>query len=187
MYTFHVPQEEVLFYRNYSFSPKYDVTLHISNDGFNEITDREIDHEHFASMTMESFMLNLREHSYSFLDYLELYSWLTGLKGYGILTAHGESVNGRWIYYDDGITRNVQGWITENDGKYLAILLNICNPSSAEIRSEKSIVIVPNGVYSEFEADFGNFNIEFYVPRTGYVDGYTIGDELRQLREKGIV
>jgi len=74
-----------------------------------------------------------------------------------------------WQYEDDGTIHSVQEWIDEQDGKYLALLLNVCNPLNLDVQSQSSILFVPDNEYSIF-LQGREVNVRMYVPGIGYID-----------------
>ena len=60
--------------------------------------------------------------------------------------------------------------------------MTCCNPLSLEVHSRRSIVLVPNFIFSEARQEEGETIVEMYVPGKGYIDSYTIDYELEQLK-----
>lgn len=112
-----------------------------------------------------------------------LWKRLKGLDRMAILSAHGH-FDGRWLFDDGEREYPVQRWINQQDGKYSALLINCCNPGRQAISSKKSLVLVPNKVYSIFDHLRGDVQIELYLPGSGYIDEIVIEDEIRQLKRK---
>ena len=100
----------------------------------------------------------------------------------GILFAHGGDVGGKWNYYNEDKSFPIQSWINKMDGKYKALIMSSCNPGRLEINSQKSPVLVPNEVYSGALVNDGKVQTELFLPEIGYVDHYTIEDEMVRLR-----
>jgi len=71
----------------------------------------------------------------------------SGLDGIAILGAHGDYKNGEFVYLDhEDETKPVEDWVLENDGKYAALFLFVCNGESARIQPAKhSLLVVPEG------------------------------------------
>jgi hypothetical protein len=69
------------------------------------------------------------------------------------------------------------------DGKYKALILNVCNPRNNSIKSKKSIILHPNGVISNRLLAQEVVPIELFLPGIGYIDSYMIEEEVKKLRE----
>jgi len=67
-----------------------------------------------------------------------------------ILHAHGkEHKKFKWYFIDKGHAKSVLKWVREKDGKFDLIILIVCNPGKLkEIRTKKSLLIMPNNVFS---------------------------------------
>jgi len=131
-------------------------------------------------------------------EYLHIYSQLTGINNLAVLDAHGDSKDGKWIFTDEENqpSRDIQRWIQLHEKNHHAIALGVCNPGEHEVTSNKSILIYPItdltlnlfGEVHPFEKQgpkgLGANIFQFYVPKIGFVDDYTIDYELTQLREK---
>ena len=124
--------------------------------------------------------------------YIELYGQLKKLKRIAALDAHGYS-NGEWKLSEGShgeIKRPVQDWIDENDGKYSALVLRVCNPGHHTPRSKRSILVVPDSIVGNFDPsthELINDREDIYsliVPKIGEVDSYTIEYEIEKLRKK---
>jgi len=59
-----------------------------------------------------------------------------------------------------------------------------CNPFGHEIKSKRSCIFASNYNYSPALRIEGFGQTELFLPREGYVDGYTVDYVLRQMREK---
>jgi hypothetical protein len=140
--------------------------------------DEEIDLETHVKIILENFINKNPEHK----KLIELYTKKQNLKGTAILSAHGESVDGRWKYNDGEHDFLVQGWINAKDEQYGLLIIHSCNPEGDEIQSKKSAVLVPNVVYNEFKHLQGLVNIELYIPGMKYIDSYTTEHSLKQLK-----
>ncbi len=117
-------------------------------------------------------------------DYVNMYSKVTGLEGFGLLYAHGvDSVKG-WRFSDCNKSHSVQRWINEMDGRYNALVIDVCNPKSRRVYSKKSLVVAPNGVYSGLRQCVGMVQVELFVPKIGYLDGYIFDAELEDLKRR---
>ena len=117
-------------------------------------------------------------------EYVKLYSKSIGLEKLGCLAAHGDDESGKWIYEDQGEEKLVQDWINEQDGKYSALLLCVCNPSGQEIESKKSIVLAPNYTFGTVVQMQEGGQIDLYVPKKGYIDSYLFDEEIKELGDK---
>lgn len=122
----------------------------------------------------------------SIKNFVGLYGKLHKMSGYGILNAHGCTIGKSWAYCDEGDDYfSVQDWINQNDGKYAALILSVCNEDANEIHSQKSLVISPNNIISGAAAQIGGlFQNEIYYPRKGYVGSYCIDSEMERLSLK---
>lgn len=152
-----------------------DVELHLSPDissDFNITTPERL--EERVKHNLRVFM----EHNPKYKEYIHRFS---PLKGVIILDAHGDEKEGKFVYWDGDKSYSVQSWINRNDGRAAALILSCCNPASLEIRSKKSIVLVPDQTFSGERLNNGKVTIEMYVPKVGYVDSYIIDYELGKL------
>ena len=154
--------------------------LHVSEEIMDELKMRDNDYylEMSIGDSIQEFLSNPLHKEYE-----ELYRQKNNLSGCGILFAHGDSYQrNKWAYQDAGKWKNVQKWINENDGKFSALILKCCNPGSAEIKSKKSIVLMPNQEFSNVLHNIGEVQIEIYAPGKGYIDEYVIEDETKKLQ-----
>jgi len=104
-------------------------------------------------------------------------------KGIAILAAHGVDDRERFTYFDGKSDQSVQEWMEGyDDGRIL--LIYVCNIRSHPITARKSLVLVPNSIYSEEMRDDGYVGLELYVPGKGYIDSMVMEAELGGLREK---
>lgn len=155
--------------------------IHASEEILDELDMR--DNEYYLEMdishTIQDFFSNLLHK-----EYAKLWGQKNNLQGYGILWAHGDSCLGKgWKYEDNGKFRSVQKWINENDGKFSTLILKCCNPDAVEIKSKKSVILVPNQEFSNVLHQIGGVQVELYAPRKGYLDDYVIEYELKKLRK----
>lgn len=74
-----------------------------------------------------------------------------------------------WVYEDNGTNHLVQKWVDEQDGKCLALLLNVCNPLNLDIRSHSSILFVPDHEYSIFRQG-REVRVRMFIPGIGYYE-----------------
>jgi hypothetical protein len=157
---------------------KNDYEAHISKEVMDEF-------ETMDDMALEMVSENSIKHILTnplHRKYIEAYSRKNNLKGFCLLYAHGDTYHDvDWGYEDKGKIKSVQKWIDKNDGKFSALLLKCCNPYAVEIKSKKSIILVPNEIYSGIGQDTGNVQVEIYVPKIGYLDDYVIEDEIKKL------
>jgi hypothetical protein len=105
------------------------------------------------------------------------------LERIAILYAHGGEVNKKWYYYRGEKAFSVQSWINKMDGKYKILILGCCNPGANEISPKKSPVLASNESHKDKEIENGEVHLELYLPKKGYLDSYTIEEELRKLKE----
>ena len=111
------------------------------------------------------------------------YSKKNNLERVAILAAHGEEIKFNWHYFDGDSSSPIQNWINKMDGKYKALILNVCNPRNNSIKSKKSIILHPNGVISNRLLAQEVVPIELFLPGIGYIDSYMIEEEVKKLRE----
>lgn len=155
-----------------------DIELHLSPDKSSDFTITTLEHlEERVKHNLRIFM----ERNPKYKEYIHRFSLL---KGIIILDAHGDEKEGKFVYWDGDKSYSVQNWINKQDGRTAALILACCNPASLEIRSRKSIVLVPDQTFSGERLDKGEVTIEMYVPKIGYIDNYTIDYELEQLPQK---
>jgi hypothetical protein len=95
-----------------------------------------------------------------------------GLKGKAILCAHGGDRNGNWMFYDSKNLYRVQTWINKYDGAYSALMLYCCNPGHLEVKSKRSVLLLPNADYNRGLHRMGKVQVELFVPGYGYMDSY---------------
>ena len=117
---------------------------------------------------------------------MEQYTLKANLEGYCMLFADGCSRlrkplspkdvitfnNNRifeWIYGDHGEIHPVQEWINQQDGKYLALFLNVCNPLNLDVQSKSSILFVPDNIYSVMSHASKGI-VRMFVPGHGYYE-----------------
>jgi hypothetical protein len=67
-----------------------------------------------------------------------------------VLKAHGNDEEGTWVYQNDFSSEKkviaVKDFIQENDGKYAAIILSVCNPENRNLECTKSILLFGYGL-----------------------------------------
>ncbi len=158
--------------------------LHMSDDIYKEIEDTlesEPDLNDFLDMNIEDFLGIEKQ----FKEYIDCYATLHSLEGVLILEAHGAfDEDNNFIYYDGERIGKIQDWINEHDGEKATLLIRSCNPGGLEIYAEKSIVVVPNQIYSGVRQQSGLAQVEMYVPGKAYITSYVIEYELNQLRKE---
>ncbi len=108
----------------------------------------------------------------------------TGLERKAILTAHGMSIKGHWLYCNEDAGYPIQHWIDEVDGQYNVLILDVCNPKHSKISSEKSVIIHPNESVSNTRLMQDDVQFDVYIPGIGYLDSYLFEEQLKQLQEK---
>ncbi len=97
------------------------------------------------------------------------YSKEKNLEKIAILSAHGENIKDSWYYFNEDSGSPIQKWINKMDGKYNALILDVCNPGYNEILSEKSIVLHPEGEISNITLARGEVPIRLFLPNSGYI------------------
>lgn len=156
--------------------------MHISDEEFKErqLCDKMLLDDHIDSIIENVFSNNL------YKEFSEMYAAkISNLKGNCILNAHGTSTsNGKWGYEDKGKIKSIQNWINNNDGKYSNLIIVSCNENSVPIDSKKSLVFVPETIYSHSGREGTKSKFEMYVPVLGYVDDYIIKHEIEKLKKK---
>jgi hypothetical protein len=117
---------------------------------------------------------------------VDLYSKIIGNDKIVCLSAHGgDNEFGEWVFEQEGEEYSVQDWINEQDGKYAAILLNVCNESAKTITSKESIVLAPNYIWGDcVKLREGGKLLDLYLPKVGYIDSYVIDYEIGELEKK---
>lgn len=140
-----------------------DITLYIASD-LREAVGVVGQLEWAASVLLRNFLRRRL-----FRELLLEYSARTGLKGYALLNAHGGSKNNRWHFRDGKSTVDVQDWINETDGKYLALFIKCCNRKNYDIESDASIVLHPHSKISELALIHG-YNMRLHFPGEGYLE-----------------
>jgi len=74
----------------------------------------------------------------------------------------------QWIYWDNGRRYSVQEWVNQQDGKYLALLLYVCNPLNLDVHSQSSILFAPDNTFSLFLQGGRAVNIRMFIPGVGW-------------------
>src|SRR3989338_10600546 len=75
-----------------------------------------------------------------------------------------------WVYEDNGANYPTQEWINKQDGKYLALLLNVCNPLNLDVQSHSSILFVPDHEYSIFRQAGRQVKAKMFIPWIRYYE-----------------
>jgi hypothetical protein len=145
---------------------------------------------------LDSHLGTFFEHRPSFKEYIDLYGQLNNLPRIAMLKAHGGTKGNLYTKSEDWVFRHgprgeykrpVQDWIDENDGKYSALLLAVCNMGSHTPKSKKSILMIPDKEIS-FSGDISRVDREavfdLIFPGIGEIDSYTIDYELERLKEQ---
>ena len=116
-----------------------------------------------------------------FQKYIEIYSEISGLKGFALLEAEGDDLVSLDEGYRDGKrVRRIQRWIDEHDGKYACLFLRVSGISEKMVESTKSLLFVP---------DYGVSDNIFYLVSPLHdelIDMYKIDffvREIEQLKE----
>ncbi len=118
----------------------FDVIVSISNDAFSFFRDR--DNPEADANYYHGYFLNLLDPQV--LEYIDLFSKKTGLRGIRILHAHGGFKENQWIYTDGNKESDVQTWVSRKDGTCACIFILSCNPGHATLATKKSILILPD-------------------------------------------
>lgn len=134
--------------------------------------------DHYFVSIIDSFNRNTIHKEIS-----QLYARILGIDKRAVLSAHGNSYNGKWVYNSSGKYFLIQDWINEMDGKYSSLMIHSCNPGNCSIFSSISPVIAFNDVYSILRLDDCQGQMELYVPGVGYVDSYIEEYELDRIRD----
>ncbi|HLF54688.1 MAG TPA: hypothetical protein VI612_03130 [Candidatus Nanoarchaeia archaeon] len=153
---------------------KGDITLYIASDQRGAVEGLE-----WAASAIVKDFLRRR----LFRELLREYSESTGLKGYALLNAHGGPKNNRWQFWDGKSTVDVQDWINEMDGKYLAIFLKCCNRKNQDVESDASIVLHPHSKISQLQLMLG-YSPRLHFPGEGYLERnpYRLRRTIEELR-----
>jgi len=155
--------------------------LHVSEGIMDELNMR--DNDYYLEINIDESISEFFSNPLH-KEYVKLYGQKKNLKGFGILFAHGDSYPGKgWKYEDNGKFRSVQKWIDENDGRFSTLILKCCNPCAVEIKSKKSVILVPNETFSNVLHSLGHVQVEIYVPKKGYLDDYVIEDDIKELKK----
>lgn len=101
--------------------------------------------------------------------YVEVYSALKNLAGYAILDVEEMEGTKAWCYSNGKRAKKIQNWIKSHDGKFLALIVYCGNSKRCAIKTQKSIALL---------------NGEMFVPKSGYIDNYTIEYDTAKLSEK---
>lgn len=125
-------------------------------------------------------------HMQSIVEYISLWGQRMGREKFAVINAHGDILDGRWMYRDGKtgeIPRPVQEWINSKDGSYSCLVISVCNPGSMTPAAKKSIVAIPHSSI-KFGESFGQHEAIFdlIVPGVGEINAYTIDYEVRKLR-----
>jgi hypothetical protein len=115
--------------------------------------------------------------------FVSAYSKKVDIEKDAALFAHGTTIDKKWNYIDLFGYSPVQKWIDSVDGKYSVLYLVCCNRGNHTIKSKKSAVLHPFGVYSEPFREQGHVQIELFVPGLDYVTPYNIEHDLKELEK----
>lgn len=73
-----------------------------------------------------------------------------------LLFAHGRKHKRfKWRLVDNKRAKSILKWVRERDGKFDLIILIVCNPEKCKIKTQKSLLIMPNKV---LELSFQRFD-----------------------------
>jgi hypothetical protein len=99
-----------------------------------------------------------------------------------MLSAHGNSNNGQWTYYDGKRVCRVQNWIDRHAKRASLLIIHSCNPERETITSPSSLVLAPSSIIRGARLSLDEEGPWYlFVPRVGWLDPYTIEYELKQL------
>ena len=129
------------------------------------------------------FEKSIQALSDSQVELINLYSKKNNLERIAILYAHGDSEDGKWVYFNGEDSHSIQRWIGQKDGKYKLLILSSCNPEQEEITSKKSIILAPNESHNLIDFEVGNAQLELFLPGKGYLSTYEIEAEIEKLKE----
>lgn len=146
--------------------------------------DRELYNKSMLDVACWRTEENYIERNQDYKIILETNSRKTGLEKKAMLTAHGDSIREHWYFFNEDAGYPVQKWINEIDGKYNAIILDVCNPKNSKVKSEKSVIIHPSHSISNIMHLKQTVQLEVYIPGIGYLDSYLFEEQLKQLQEK---
>ena len=92
----------------------------------------------------------------------------SGLSGYIVLHAHGDTIDGEYWYQDGRRRHRMQNWINRNDGRASALIIISCNPENPDIYSHTSLVLHPHRKTSLEKLYHGG--VRMFVPGIGYLN-----------------
>lgn len=147
------------------------------------ISDMELHNEIKKGVACWSIVKHFIEDIPNYNAIVNAYAKKNNLERVAILAAHGEEIKSNWHYFNGTSSYSIQSWINKMDGKYKALILNVCNPEKNSIQSKKSIVLHPNDFISNRLLMQEAVPIELFLPGTGYVDSYIIEEELNKLKD----
>ena len=126
--------------------------------------------------------------------YLNLYVKLAGRNNLGILDAHGGiTKEGEWVFSDRQNKKRmpVQSWVRRREHKHHVLVLLVCNPKCAEIRTNSAALVYPSrdvGITDFGEtrrtSQFTDNPFNLWVPNVGFVDSNVVEYETEHLRER---
>ena len=128
-----------------------------------------LDLESFTFATIHKSLILNKEHKELINDYVEK----NNLEGIAILYANGDSIEDKWCYVKGEETHSIQRWISQKDGKYKLLIIDVDNPGRHKIISKKSPILM---LQKEGQ-------IELFLPGTGYVDSCLIHEEFMKLKK----
>lgn len=157
------------------------VDLFLSNGTYKELQRRFCEYnenvdvnEDIASYLGDKVNDLFREDE-KFQRYIEIYSEISGLKGFALLEAE-EAELSSWTdgYLDGKRVKRVQGWIDKHDGKYACLFLRVSGISEYGPESAKSLLFIPDRGVSDTR-------FSLFSPLQRHIDMYTIDYYLKEI------
>lgn len=105
------------------------------------------------------------------IETLNAWSRARSLQGCAMLESHGAIRDNKWVILEENVHFPVQRWIDENDGKYAALILFICNPRNDEVTAAESAVLHANRDFSLYSSDtYSTPLARLYIPGEEYLE-----------------
>lgn len=116
-------------------------------------------------------------------EYIDLYLHRIRKQRAAFLLAHGDCIDGEWKYFDSQKVCSVQKWIKRYERDYGLLVVASCNPGSHTPVSTRSLLMIPDRVYSGLRAYMGECNVSLIHPQHGEMS-YIIEHELAELKHR---